>query len=101
MKALFLIGELGLTQSLYYFLCDKLKPIRVMQPSEGLTAKMRGAVLSKFGLGYFKSRILRRSYGIQHDVPFRYGYHPTSRMIITLDAFVQCEGVMQWFARKV
>jgi hypothetical protein len=56
---------------------------------------MRGAAL--FAL---VNRVVRQSCGIVSTQPFREDFHPASRKL-TIDGVSCCEGVMEWFLRKV
>jgi len=66
-----------------------------------ITAVMRGAVLYKLGLDLVTDRVMRRSYGIATNVPFRRGHHPESARYLDIDGTMRCRDVMHWYVHKV
>lgn len=62
---------------------------------------MRGAVLHKLGLDFVKNRIMRSSYGISMNRKFQTGFDPEIHKVEGFDGNMLCEGVMDWYAKKV
>lgn len=65
------------------------------------TAIVRGGVLHRLGLNIVSGRMMRRNYGIDKAVPFDFGVHPTSQMIVGPDGVLRCGEVMHWYVKKV
>ena len=98
---MFLVGGLGTNKYLYQFLSQKLRgDIDVKQPESGYSAIMKGAVLHKLGLNFVKERMMRRSYGVAFNRPFKHG-DPTDRKGTNLRGETICRGAMKWYASKV
>ena len=65
------------------------------------SAIVRGAVLHRMGLDIVRERVMRASYGIDKAVPFEFGMHPLSRMLVGPDGILRCSEVMHWYTKKV
>src|SRR5208282_6436722 len=62
---------------------------------------MRGAVFSRLRINLPMDRIIIKNIGVANRVTFRRGYHPPSRKVTDANGVDWCEGVMDWFLRKV
>jgi hypothetical protein len=65
------------------------------------SAIVRGAVLHRMGLDIVRERVMRANYGIDKAVPFNFGTHPLTRMMVGPDGVLRCCEVMHWYAKKV
>jgi hypothetical protein len=108
------VGGFGSNNYLRKFLKRELgEGIDVKQPHAAYVSKsngklmnrqsaiVRGAVLHRMGLDIVRERVMRANYGIDKAVPFDFGTHPLSRMMVGPDGVLRCCEVMHWYARKV
>ena len=53
------------------------------------------------GVDIVKERMMRASYGIEKAVPFEFGRHPLSRLLVGPDGILRCSEVIHWYTKKV
>lgn len=91
-KHIILVGGYGECSILQSECKERFKERNIVIPSECGLAVVRGAVLYGHNPLTISSRIMRYTYGVNHNVIFKPGIHPEERKVVRPDGKVRCQG---------